>query len=231
MAKKNVFFNVTHLFIGLILMGTAGLAMAIKPSIKLADQYEKVDLEKIIPQEFSGWTIEKRLSPLVSPDVQAAINKVYAQTLSRHYINAQGERIMLSIAYGRDQNDSLAIHLPEGCYAGQGFGIQNKIKTILQTAYGKIPVARLVATKGERYEPITYWVTVGENAVYDGWDMKKVKLNYAIKGLIPDGLLFRVSSLSPDADTGYALQNRFTNDLLQSLSPKQRIRLMGFKNA
>lgn len=138
---------------------------------------------------------------------------------------------MLSIAYGKDQSDSLSIHSPEGCYGGQGFAIQNQVKAMLATAYGKIPVARLFATKGERHEPITYWITIGEHAVYDEWEMKKVKLNYALKGIIPDGLLFRVSSINSLEQEAYDLQANFAEALLSSLSPAQRMRLMGFSSS
>lgn len=227
----NAKFSISHIIIGLTMLATAGLALAIKPSESLSDRYGKVDLEVIIPKQFGGWAIEKTAAPLVSPEVKDAVDKVYAQTLSRNYVNANGERIMLSIAYGKNQNDSLAIHLPEGCYGGQGFAIQNKVKGLLQTNYGNIPVARLYATKEDRYEPITYWITVGEHPVYDGWDMKKLKLSYALKGLIPDGMLVRISNINLDqttpAQVGYDLQARFAEDLLTHISPKQRMHLIG----
>lgn len=220
--------SISHLLIGLAMLAATGLAMAIKPSEKLADRFEPVNLEVLIPKVFGDWKLEQAAAPLVSPDVQAAVNKVYAQTLTRNYVNANGEHIMLSIAYGKDQNDSLAMHLPEGCYGGQGFGIQDKVKGLLKTSFGSIPVARMLATKGERSEPITYWMMLGEHAEYNGWDMKKAKLNYALKGLVPDGLLIRVSSITTQAQDGYHLQERFSNDLLASLAPSQRMRLTGF---
>ncbi|HYN53797.1 MAG TPA: EpsI family protein [Methylotenera sp.] len=222
--------SIKHLLIGLAMFCSAGLAVAMKPTIIFADKNEKIDLEVIIPKQFNDWRQEDMVSHLVNPEEQAAISKIYAQTLSRSYINAKGERVMLSIAYGKDQSDSVGVHLPEGCYGGQGFAIQGNIQGFLKTTFGEIPAARLIATKGDRIEPITYWITVGEQAVYDGWDMKKVKLKYALKGIVPDGLLMRVSSITPDINYGYTLQNRFAEDLLATLSPSQRIRLMGYRD-
>jgi EpsI family protein len=223
--KKTI--SIRHLVIGLSMLCTAGLAVAMKPTIILADQYEKINLEAIVPKQFHGWRMEEMTSHLVNPEEQAAVSKIYSQTLARSYVNDQGERVMLSIAYGKDQSDSVGVHLPEGCYGGQGFSVRDSIKVIFKTSFGNIPAARLVATKGGRVEPITYWLTVGEKAVYGGWDMKKIKLQYALNGVVPDGLLMRVSSITPDVAYGYALQTRFTDELLTSLSPSQRIRLMG----
>ena len=56
---------------------------------------------------------------------EAIINKIYNQTLTRTYINPRGDRIMLSIAYGRDQSDALQMHKPELCYPAQGFRLLN----------------------------------------------------------------------------------------------------------
>jgi len=49
--------------------------------------------------------------PLIAnPEQEAQINKIYNQTLTRTYVNPTGERIMLSIAYGGDQTDNMAVH-------------------------------------------------------------------------------------------------------------------------
>ncbi len=139
---------------------------------------------------------------------------------------------MLSIAYGRDQTDSVGAHMPEGCYSGQGFAVNSISKQQLNTAEGNIPVMRLLARKSDRIEPITYWLTTGKKVGYPGWETKKIKLQYALSGSIPDGLLMRVSSTTAsidptDIDQAYALQTRFTNDLLTAVSPSQRLRLTG----
>lgn len=223
--KKNI--ALPHLLIGIAMFFAAWLSMAIKPTIILADQLEKFELEQVIPKQFHGWKLEEMTSHLVNPEEQASINQIYSQTLSRSYINEEGERVMLSIAYGKDQRDSVGVHLPEGCYGGQGFSVHDTNKTKLQTQFGQIPVSTLIASRPGRVEPITYWLTVGEKAVYGGWDMKKLKLNYAFKGMIPDGLLVRVSSINENVADAFSLQQRFTNDLLSSLTPSQRLRLMG----
>lgn len=224
-------FNFKHLIIGLVMIAAAGLALALTPKEMVADQGPKIDLETMIPKQFGEWKVDESVVPVqISPDVQAALNKIYNQTLSRTYINNQGERIMLSIAYGGDQADNLSVHLPEGCYKGQGFAVGDKIRGLLNTPFGNIPVSRLVANKGQRNEPITYWIVVGNQTTNDGWAMKKAKLSYALKGQVPDGILIRVSSISNDPEKAYALQTNFADTMLGAMPPNYRMRLMGSGN-
>ncbi|MFH1817364.1 MAG: exosortase-associated protein EpsI, B-type [Pseudomonadota bacterium] len=214
--------------IGLAMLSAVSLTYALTPKAKVADQESRLNLETMIPQQFGDWKVDETIVPLqVSPDVQAALNKVYNQTLSRTYVNSRDERIMLSIAYGTDQSDNVQVHLPEGCYRGQGFAVSNKTESMMQTLFGKIPVAKLIATKEARYEPITYWVVVGGQVARDNWEMKKAKLKFALKGEVADGLLVRVSSVGLDAQRGYEIQREFSEAMLKALTPEQRARMIG----
>ena len=221
-----------HYFLLLLMILASILGMSLRPTHKIIDDSEKVKLETLIPKQFNDWQLVEMGAQLVNPETEAAVNAIYAQTLSRTYINAKGQRIMLSIAYGEDQSDSVGAHLPEGCYGGQGFDVANITRGMLVTDHGSIPVSRLLASKNGRIEPITYWLTTGEKVAYSGWATKKLKLQYAMQGVIPDGLLMRVSSItetpaSEELKSAYTLQTRFTQDLLATVSVKQRSHLMG----
>ena len=216
----------------LIMICTSAFAYTARPTHKIADEGERVDLENLIPQQFNDWHIVNMSAQIVNPETAAALNKIYAQTLSRVYENAKGQRVMLSIAYGRDQSDSVGAHLPEGCYGGQGFAVDSIEKSQLSTSFGRIPVVRLLASKSDRIEPITYWLTTGKKVGYPGWETKKIKMQYALNGSIPDGLLMRVSSIAPsttalDINAAYIIQKTFADDLLTTVSPQQRIHLIG----
>lgn len=225
-------FSFKHIMVGLVMVGAVGLSYALTPKAKIADQRSKLDLETMIPQRFGDWKVDETIVPLqVSPDLQAALNKVYNQTLSRTYVNSKDERIMLSIAYGTDQSDNVQVHLPEGCYRGQGFAISKKTESVMQTLFGNIPVAQLVATREAREEPITYWVLVGGQIARDNWEMKKAKLKFALKGEVPDGILIRVSSITSDPKRGYELQREFSEAMLAALPANYRSRLIGSGSA
>lgn len=217
-----------HLVIGLCMFAAAGMALALKPTHKIADAEPKIDLEALIPKTFGDWKVDETIAPLIAnPVQQALINKIYNQTLTRTYINSDGDHIMLSIAYGGDQTDDMAVHKPEVCYPAQGFQILKNATGSLVTGQGNIPVKRLVATQGQRIEPITYWRTVGDAVEVNGLKWKLQQLKYGLTGEIPDGLLFRISSIQADEAKAYQLQDAFARDLLKAMPPSGRERIIG----
>lgn len=222
--------SLKHMVIGLCMFTTAGMALALKPTHKVADARPKVDLEILIPQTFGDWKIDETIVPLIAdPELQAKLDKIYNQTLTRTYINPKGERIMLSIAYGGDQSDSMAVHKPEICYPAQGFQILKSpvVSTFSTESGASIPVKRLVATQGARIEPITYWTTVGDKVAVNGLKWKLQQMTYGLTGEIPDGLLFRISSIQADETKAYQLQDEFTRELLNAMPPGGRQRIIG----
>ncbi|MFZ4702099.1 MAG: exosortase-associated protein EpsI, B-type [Candidatus Methylumidiphilus sp.] len=224
-------FSPRHLLIGLAMVCTAILAVVMKPSQKLADQTAQIDFETMIPRQFDSWRVDDSVTPVIAnPQQQAVIGKIYAQTLSRTYVNGRGERVMLTIAYGTSQSDDLQVHRPEVCYSAQGFQVGEPVRGRLSVAAKEIPVTRLVAVNGLRNEPITYWTTVGDKVVKDNWDSKKQQLKLGFRGVVPDGLLFRVSTISADEASSFKLQNEFINTLLGALKPGDRQRLTGSVN-
>ncbi|SFD95218.1 exosortase-associated protein EpsI, B-type [Nitrosomonas sp. Nm166] len=219
---------ITSITMGILMVSSGALTMALTPTTRIADQQEKVNLEMMIPEKFGDWQIDKSIVPLqVDAETQAKLDKIYNQTLARTYVNSRNERIMLSIAYGGDQSDNLAVHKPEVCYYAQGFEIMKALSDELLTQYGKLPIKRLLAVKGNRNEPITYWVTVGSKAVLPGLDQKLQQLRYGLTGNVPDGVLVRVSSIDTDNANAYQLQAIFIQDLLSAVDGKERVRLIG----
>ncbi len=203
-------------------------AHLMRPTQKLADLGPKVDLEQMIPKQFGEWRIDDSLVPIQSsPDLQAALSKIYNQTLARTYVNASGDRVMLSIAYGTDQSDNFQIHLPEGCYTGQGFAVEPKDVAVLATSQGELRVARSVARLGLRVEPITYWIVVDNTVALDLWEMKKAKLPLNLRGQVAEGMLLRVSNIANDIPSSYELHRRFIDDLRKAVDPDQRHRIFG----
>lgn len=221
------------LMIGLVigmLMGLTGvLTKVVTPTIHLANSRPALDLETAIPSQFGEWKEEENLaSVVVNPQMEASIKKIYTQTLSRTYINQNGERIMLSIAYGNDQRDGVALHYPEVCYPAQGFQVISNRQGILVTPQGTIPVQRLETNfSNKRFEPVTYWTTVGDQTVTSGISKKIAEMRYGLRGEIPDGLLFRISSINTKTQAAFALQESFAKALLNELQPDMRLRLAG----
>ena len=165
---------------------------------------------------------------VVNPQMQASLDSIYSQTLSRIYVNARGQSVMLSIAYGRDQRDQLQVHHPEICYPAQGFQVLSNRTEVLQTAHGLLPIRRLKTTLGpQRPEAVSYWIAIADTVTLGGIDKKLKEMKFGLHGVVPDGFLFRVSSVDADSTHAFSLQDQFVNDLLNSLQPKYRKALAG----
>jgi len=217
-----------YLLIGLIMLAAAGLALALTPRQKVADQGLKINLEAMIPKQFGEWKLDETVAPIMfSPDVQAGLDKIYNQMLNRTYINTQGEQIMLSIAYGGNQSYSMQVHRPEMCYPAQGFQVGAMSKGFIDVSGVKLPVMKLVATQGPRIEPITYWVMMGDSAVRGNMEQHLARLKYGLTGKIPFGILIRVSTISGDELQSYRTEEQFVRDMLGAMPKKYRAVLTG----
>jgi EpsI family protein len=194
----------------------------------MADQRPALKLETVVPRTFGQWREDTSIAPLkVSPDVQAELDRIYSQTLTRTYINAAGQRVMLSIAYGRDQGRAMQVHKPEVCYPAQGFQIVGIFKSVMATLAGEIPIMRLVAVQGPRVEPITYWIAVGDTVVRGALEQNIARIKYGLTGTVPDGILVRVSTISRDEDAAYRVHDQFVSDMLRALRTQDAARLLG----
>lgn len=214
--------------LGVTMAGASALTGALTPKHKISAVQTQFSLEQMIPKRFGNWTLDDNVIPLTPDEHQKELMaELYDQTLARTYVNDQGQRVMLSIAYGGDQSKQLQLHLPEVCYVAQGFDMVTDKHGELDTRYGRIPVKRLVMRQNARNEPITYWVTVGDKAVMSGLGQKYQRFIYGLTGKIPDGMLVRVSTIQPDESGAYRVQARFVNQMLDALSPKDRTRLLG----
>lgn len=212
---------------GLMVASFAGAA-AWRPTAHLADQRPKVDLEAMFPKAFGEWRVDDRMPvQLISPDTQAVLDKIYNQTLSRTYVNPKGDRIMLSVAYGGDQSDGTRAHRPEVCYPAQGFQITARSRSEIDLDGYRLRVQRLVSKLGARNEPISYWITVGERITLSGPEQKLAQLSYSMRGVIPDGMLVRVSSIDEDAARAYGRHGAFIDAMAKALPQGARSQVIG----
>ncbi|HOY86667.1 MAG TPA: EpsI family protein [Methylotenera sp.] len=217
-----------NIFLLALMVVASVLAIALKPTIRMADSGPKINLESLIPKQFGQWKIDETISNgIVNPEVANQLDIIYNQTLSRTYRNENGQLVMLSIAYGGNQSRDFQVHRPETCYAAQGFKIESKVKGLLSTPAGDIPVMRIVANQGQRVEPITYWIRIGEKPLRGNLEQGFARLFYGLQGKVADGLLFRVSSLSSSSAEAYNIQSKFVGELLSAVPSAERSKLIG----
>lgn len=218
----------TKLIVSLVMILSSFLAFKLKPSYFPIQNFES-NLEEIIPVKFVDWSLDASANiQIVNPEQKENIDRIYADTINRTYINSKGQRIMLSVAYGSKQSYVNQVHKPEVCYSAQGFQIiKNSSNTIKLTNGRTIKSTRLVASQGNRIEPIIYTIRVGKFFTKGSTEQNLVRVKYGLKGVIPDGLLFRTSEINSDIEDSFKLQERFMNDLLSAASANTRDFLLG----
>ena len=178
---------------------------------------------------FGDWRIDPDDEPIrPSAQLQKAIDRAYEQTLDRTYVDAHGRSVMLSIAFSGDYNKGMQWHRPENCYPSQGFAIVAPTTPVdLPTDHGPLSAARLVAQRGDRVEPITYWFVLGDRQARFGLDLRWHQVLYGLTGRIPEGLLVRVSSIDRDTTAAFAAQRDFAADLVAAIPGTERHRFLG----
>jgi EpsI family protein len=214
--------------LAVLMIGTSVGAYALRPGKVLPPSVPPIVLDTAVPKAFADWTfLPDRTVQVVDPQTQQVLDTVYSQVLTRTYVNKQGYGVMLSVAYGGDQRDGLTAHKPEVCYPAQGFTVNSLQDGTLATPFGGISVRRLATNNGSRNEPVTYWFTEGDEVVKSRFDRRMAQMKAYLTGQIPDGVLFRISSIDADPAKAFAIQQQFANDLLQSVAAKDLKKLSG----
>lgn len=213
----------------LAVLSSAVAAEAMIPRTLMVRTADSLDLEKIIPRRFAEWTLVPDIR-LVEPPEQAAFSHwLYNQQIARGYADSDGHVVMLLIAYGSRQNDRLELHRPEVCYAAQGFRVSRP--TAASLAYSEqappISLKRLVAQREARFEPVTYWMRIGNDVATGVVEQQLLKVNYGLRGLVPDGALIRISTTGLPERAAFEIESKFIQDLLQSVDPATRKFLVG----
>lgn len=222
--------NRIHIFLAsAVILGTATMAHVLAPRELMARTATAPPLETVIPRQFGTWRIIPEISPVrpVDPDAYVQADplsaKVYSQEVGRAYSDGQGHVIMLMVAYGPVQNYRLKAHRPEICYTANGFRISDKVDAPISYRSGGQPIraTRLIAERESRFEPVTYWIRVGNDVANGVVSQQLSRLKYGLRGLIPDGALIRVSTIGLAQEASFELQNKFIHDLLSAVPSEE----------
>ena len=209
--------------ISVLLVGTAMLSYHMKQKHLTQLTEAPIQLNSVIPTHLTHWQ-QYASNDELSPKAAGT----YSQALERSYQNKNGEIIMLSIAYGDKQiGDKLQAHRPEYCYQAQGFIIQKSTNDTINTEWGALPIRKLLAQRNERHEFVSYWLTIGHQAVLPGFSRKMAQLKASLSGAIPDGMVIRISTVNTTEEQANALEYSFITDLLRSITPSMRSRFIG----
>ena len=218
----------TALVLAALMCGASVAGIAARPGAKAADKGNAISLETAVPKRFGEWIeLPDRSAQVVNPQTRELLDKLYSQILTRTYVDRNGYQIMLSLAYGDDQRGGLQAHRPEVCYPAQGFKLGKVVEGELPTPFGPIEVRRLTTSLGQRNEPVTYWLTVGDQIIRSTLDKRMAQIRLGLTGQIPDGLLFRVSSIDIDPERAFRMQQKFVADMMTAVPGTARRQLGG----
>ncbi|WP_280153982.1 exosortase-associated protein EpsI, B-type [Piscinibacter sp. XHJ-5] len=209
-------------------MGASAVLAEVARPRRRDEARARIPLAAIFPREFDGWRSDDATQFFVQPpDEQGKLYGVYDQLLQRTYYNAQGERIMLCVAYGSEQSPALQVHRPEICYAASGFEVTDTHRAPLSAGVRTLTATQLHARMVGRSEPITYWTVLGDSVVADEDAFRWRQWASALRGEIRDGMLVRVSSIGREATPGYRLHARFVGELARAVPAEHRDRVFG----
>ena len=183
-------------------------------------------LGREIPTQLGGWVANEE-GEIVRP-AEAPDKSRYDQELSRAFISPGNPPVMLLIAYGSTQSDTLQVHRPEFCYPAAGFKIGDS-RSVAQpiTRSASLPASFFTATRDDRVEQVLYWVRLGEYFP-DTWLRQHLaSIKNAVRGLTTDGILVRVSIIDADAAQAKVLLRDFLQELTHSATAAGRRVLLG----
>ncbi len=204
-------------FLTVTLVVTLAGGELLRPHTPRLTSFPDTSLELLIPNQINRWQKDLTASTALVTQTRE-LPRQYNQTLNRTYVNEQGYRIMLSVAYGRNQVGSeFQVHRPESCYRAQGFDLVTSTSVSLPLEGQELAVRRLIARKNARIEPISYWMTIADRATLPGVPRKLEQLRFGLSGIIPDGMLIRISSIDGDPRRAFQAHQDFISDLRQLL--------------
>jgi EpsI family protein len=221
------------LLLGVLCAGALGAAEALRPRRLVRLLAPGKHLTDVVPTAIPGWSAAAG-GDIVVPRTEGSLAaRLYADELARYYqpAGAQPDQspIMLLIAYGSSQSDSLQLHRPEACYPASGFTV-TPIRAV-NLSVGKdrvVPAVALTATLDTRVEDIIYFTRLGDALPRSEREQRRDRLRAAMAGMVNDGLLLRASAVRGDSGANrFAEIANFLSVLLRSVTPAQRTVLLG----
>lgn len=179
------------------LMTLAALGSYVAQPKRIENRLGKQKLGSLIPQKIGPWKFSGSAG-IVNAQEDGPIDG-YDQVLTRTYSASGLPEIMLLMAYGSAQGGGLQLHRPETCYPGQGFRLSDFADWQFQPGAGQAFASRaFTATRDERIERLVYWTRIADSFPLSTAQEYRAIFASLLAGLVPDGVLVRISTIGAD---------------------------------
>jgi len=206
--------------LGLLFCSAAGVAAWRQPSVRL-DYLGRDKLEDLVPKTIGRWNFVTASGLVVPPEDQLS-NAIYSQLLTRVYSDGANPPVMLLVAQSASQTGFLQIHRPETCYTAGGFQISPITPRPIPLGSKTLMANGMEASNAGVTEHVVYWTRVGNDLPRTWREQKIATAEQNLRGIIPDAILVRISSTTPDAQAARAAIDEFTRTMLASIPPDRR---------
>jgi EpsI family protein len=206
--------------LGLLFCSAAGVAAWRQPDKRL-DFLGQEKLEDLVPKKMGRWNFVAASGLVVPPNDQLA-EAVYSQLLTRVYWDGQNTPIMMLLAQSGNQTGFLQIHRPETCYTASGYAISAVTPHAIALGSKTVTANSMEATAGGPTEHIVYWTRVGSQMPTNWEEQKLAVAEQNLRGIIPDAILVRISTVSNDPAAARASIDNFVRAMIASVRPDMR---------
>lgn len=219
--KPRIALDRRKVVLGLGLVAASGFAQARQP-VPDRPRIKTDEFKSWIPNRIGDFAYETS-SGLVLPPSDALSDRLYDNLITRTYQAPDGNIVMLLIAYNNRQDGVLQMHRPEICYPAGGYKLSSIDPIDVALPDGRqLPSQIFSATSDNRNEVVLYWTRVEGDFPRRWFEQRLAVAKANLRGVIPDGVLVRVSMLSADlADTAPPLEN-FVRQLYRESPPHLR---------
>jgi len=214
--------------VGLGMMAASATAFARAP-VPNSPKLPKKRFEDLIPDTVGQWKFATT-SGVVLPPPDALSDRLYDNLVTRIYTDQDDRAVMFLAAYNNRQDGVLQIHRPEICYPAGGFNLSPTRPTELQLGAGQtLPANAFLATARDREETVLYWTRVGTEFPQQWSQQRLAVIRANLRGIIPDGLLFRVSTFGGDMPRELEVLEGFTRQFIEASPTPLRSLMLGVR--
>jgi EpsI family protein len=122
----------------------------------------------------------------------------------------------------------MKVHRPEICYASSGFAISDdRALDLPLVGRGPIAARSFLALREDRSEQVLYWTRISNTFPRDLASQRLVMLELGLRGIIPDGVLVRCSTLGAGVAKGQKGLLAFVDALIANTGAAGRGLLVG----